>query len=61
LIKFWSLITLILVARLIFAHTLKLPAKFQFAGPVYALFQQTLYIAWEPPAVGGFLEPGAIL
>ena len=64
LIKFWGLFTLILVALVMgtsFAHALEMPAKLQYAGRIYLTLQQTLYVAWGPPNIGGILEPGAIL
>ena len=60
----WRFITLLLVALtlgLSFAHTLELPAKLGYDGPLYVTVQQTLYRWWGPPFVGAFLEPGAVL
>lgn len=44
-----------------FAHTLELPAKMAYDGPLYITLQKTLYVAWGPPGIGAFLEPAAIL
>lgn len=44
-----------------FSHALELPAKMKYDGPLYVTLQKTLYVAWGPPNIGGFLEPAAIL
>jgi hypothetical protein len=64
LLRIWRFIALILTALLVgtsFAHTLELPAKMQYPAPLYITLQKTLYAAWGPPSVSGFLEPAAIL
>jgi hypothetical protein len=63
-LRIWRFITLILAALLVgtsFAHTLELPAKMQYSASLYITLQKTLYMAWGPPSIGGFLEPAAIL
>lgn len=60
----WRFITLLLVALtmgLSFAHTLEMPAKLEYDGPLYITLQKSLYRWWGPPFVGAFLEPGAVL
>jgi hypothetical protein len=63
-VRTWRFITLLLVALtlgLSFAHTLEMPAKLEYDGPLYVTVQQTLYRWWGPPLVGAFLEPSAVL
>jgi hypothetical protein len=63
-VRTWRFITLLLVTLtlgLSFAHTLEMPAKLEYDGPLYVTVQQTLYRWWGPPLVGAFLEPSAIL
>jgi hypothetical protein len=64
LIKTWRFVTVLLVALLLglaFAHVLERPAKMLYDADLYVTLQKTLYVAWGPPNVGGFLEPAAIL
>lgn len=49
-----------LLTGLAFAHVLELPAKMQYDADVYIFLQQSLYVQWGPPHVGGVLEPLAI-
>ena len=63
-VRAWRLVTIHLVALLVglaFAHVLERPAKMQYDAALYITLQRTLYVAWGPPNVGGFLEPAAIL
>jgi len=63
-VRIWRFITLLFVALtlgLSLAHTLEMPAKLGYDGPLYVTLQQTLYRWWGPPLVGAFLEPGAVL
>ncbi|HWM93713.1 MAG TPA: anthrone oxygenase family protein [Thermoanaerobaculia bacterium] len=64
LVRSWRFVTILLVALLLglaFAHVLERPAKMQYDAELYVTWQKTLYVAWGPPNVGGFLEPAAIL
>lgn len=64
MVKTWRFLTILLVALLLglaFAHVLEQPAKMRYDGALYLTLQKTLYVAWGPPNVGGFLEPAAIL
>ena len=64
LVRIWRFITLLLVALvpgLAFARVLERPAKMLYDAASYITLQKTLYVAWGPPNVGGFLEPAAIL
>ncbi len=61
LLKLLFLLTLVLSALLLgttFAHTLEMPAKLQYDGPLWTRLQQSLYpaFAW----IGGPVELGAI-
>ena len=40
---------------------LEMPAKMSYDGALYVTLQKTLYVAWGPPHLGGFLEPAALL
>ena len=44
-----------------FAHVLELPAKLRYDEQIYVRIQTTLYVAWGPPGVGGFVEPAAVM
>lgn len=44
-----------------FAHVLERPAKMLYDAATYIAVQQTLYVQWGPPQLGGFLEPAAIV
>jgi hypothetical protein len=60
----WRFLTLLLMALLLglsFAHALEAPSKFRYDAELYVSVQQTLYVEWGPPNVGGFLEPAAIV
>src|SRR4030095_15602806 len=62
LIKLWFLVTLLLTALLLgttFAHTLEIPAKLQYDGPLWTRLQRTLYsgFLW----IGGPVELAAIV
>lgn len=60
----WRFVTILFVALvqgLAFAHVLERPAKLQYDGALYVTLQQTLYVQWGPPNVGGILEPAAII
>src|SRR5215510_16606681 len=64
LIAVWRFVTLLMVALLLglaFAHVLERPAKMLYDAAFYLTLQQTLYVAWGPPHIGGILEPAAIL
>jgi hypothetical protein len=64
LIRTWRFVTVLLVALLLglaFAHVLERPAKMLYDAELYVTLQKTLYVAWGPPNLGGFLEPAAIL
>ncbi|HEX5056754.1 MAG TPA: anthrone oxygenase family protein [Gammaproteobacteria bacterium] len=60
----WRFVTILLVALtlgLSFAHTLEMPAKMLYEGGLYITIQRSLYAAWGPPNIGGFLEPAAVV
>ena len=59
--RFGTIILVALLQGLAFAHFLERPAKLQYDGALYVKLQQTLYVQWGPPNVGGMLEPAAIL
>ena len=64
LIRIWRFPTLVLTALLTgitFCHVLEMPAKLQYAAPMYLTLHRTLYVAFGPPNVGVFVEIGAIL
>lgn len=63
-LKLLRLATILLVALLTglaFAHVLERPAKLQYEPTLYITLQQTLYVQWGPPNVGGVLEPAAVV
>jgi hypothetical protein len=63
-LKFWRLITLILVALFMgleFAHVLELPAKMQYDGSPYVMVQNSLYRYFGAPGPGAFITVGAVL
>ena len=60
----WRFVTILLVALLLglaFAHVLERPAKLLYDAAFYLTIQKTLYVAWGPPNIGGFIEPAAII
>ncbi len=59
-LSFTALLLVALVTGLAFAHVLESPAKMQYSAHLYITLQQSLYVQWGPPQVGGFLEPAAI-
>jgi len=64
LIKSWRFITLILsalVTGMAFCHALELPAKMQYSASQYIAIQNSLYVAFGPPNIGGFVEVTALL
>ncbi|MDO9106724.1 MAG: DUF1772 domain-containing protein [Methylovulum sp.] len=63
LIKVWRFVTILFVVLLLglaFAHVLERPAKMIYDAALYLTIQKTLYVAWGPPNIGGILEPAAI-
>ncbi len=63
-LRLWRAVTLLLVALLAgvaLAHVLESPAKLQYDADFYLALQQSLYVQWGPPNLGGVLEPLAIL
>jgi hypothetical protein len=44
-----------------FAHVLEWPAKRGYDAALYVRLQNSLYLWWGPPRLGGFIEPVAIL
>ena len=61
LLRLATILLVAMVAGLAFAHVLERPAKMQFDPALYLTIQQSLYVHWGPPQIGGFLEPAAIL
>ncbi len=55
--RFVSLVLTALLLGTSFAHVLERPAKLQYPASLYVTLQQTLYVHWGPPSIGGFLEP----
>ena len=60
LFSFAAVLLVALVTGLAFAHVLESPAKMQYGAHLYITLQQSLYVQWGPPQLGGFLEPAAI-
>ena len=63
-VKVCWVVAMMLTALLLgtsFSHTLEMPAKMSYDGALYVTLQKTLYVAWGPPHLGGFLEPAALL
>lgn len=59
-----KIVTLTLVALTLgtsFAHVLEWPAKLAYDASFYVRLQTSLYTHWGPPAIGGFVEPAAIV
>lgn len=61
LYRFATILLVALLTGLAFAHVLERPAKLQYEADQYIGLQQTLYVHWGPPNVGGVLEPLAIV
>lgn len=61
LLRLATILLVAMVAGLAFAHVLERPAKMQFDPALYLTIQQSLYVHWGPPQIGGFLEPAAII
>ena len=59
--RFTAILLVALIVGLAFAHVLERPAKMLYDAALYFSVQKTLYVAWGPPNIGGFLEPAAIL
>ncbi|NCJ07898.1 DUF1772 domain-containing protein [Synechococcales cyanobacterium C] len=58
-LKIWRFITILLSALALgmaFCHALELPAKMQYPAELYITVQNTLYVAFGPPAIGAFIE-----
>ncbi len=60
LLRFTTILLVALLTGLAFAHVLEQPAKVQYDPALYIGLQQSLYVQWGPPNVGGLLEPLAI-
>lgn len=60
LLRFTTIMLVALLTGLAFAHVLERPAKMQYDPALYISLQQSLYVQWGPPNVGGVLEPLAI-
>jgi hypothetical protein len=58
--SFVAILLVALVTGLAFAHVLESPARMQYGAHLYITLQQSLYVQWGPPQVGGFIEPAAI-
>lgn len=61
LFRVFTTLLVALVSGLAFAHVLESPAKLQYGAQAYIGLQQTLYVQWGPPHLGGWLEPAAIV
>ncbi|MGB3353460.1 MAG: hypothetical protein WBB00_11875 [Mycobacterium sp.] len=60
LLRFATILLVALLTGLAFAHVLEQPAKMQYGPDLYIGLQQSLYVQWGPPNIGGVLEPMAI-
>ncbi|WP_248277540.1 DUF1772 domain-containing protein [Brasilonema sp. UFV-L1] len=56
-----TLIFVALFMGLEFSHTLELPAKMQYDGPLYVTLQNTLYQYFGAPGPGALITLGALL
>ena len=65
LIKSWRFVAILLVALLlglvVRARARAACQDARYDAGLYVTLQKTLYVAWGPPNLGGFLEPAAIL
>lgn len=61
LLRFVTILLVALLSGLAFAHVLEQPAKMAYEVALYITIQQSLYVHWGPPHVGGILEPSAIV
>lgn len=61
LFRFATILLVALLTGLAFAHVLERPAKMQYDPALYIDLQQSLYVQWGPPNIGGVLEPLAIV
>lgn len=63
-LRIWRFITLVLVALymgLEFSHTLELPSKIEYDGPLYVTVQNTLYAYFGMPGPGAWITIGAFI